>query len=961
MSPGRIGVSPSSQDFGAVQVGGAAVDRTFTVTNSGQGTLYGTASVTSPFSVIGSNLYNLSGGQAQLMVVRYSPPGVESDSASVTFSGAYGAVPTRLVSGAGVGTGSIISLSGNLSFGNIIVGASTNRVLTLNNLGIVPLTVSGIICPAGFSCAWSGTIASGSSVAVTVTFAPTTTNVYNGTLTVDSDATSGTSTSPITGTGVARVISLSGNLSFGNVVVGGSKIRLLTISNLGNLPLTVSGISYPSGFTGDWSGTIAGAGCTNVTVIFTPTATNVYNGYLVVNSDATSGTGSVPVAGTSLLNGNSFAGNVDSSFNPGPDGSVYGLALQPDGKVLVGGDFLTIGGAAQSFIARLNADGTADGAFAPALDSTASCIAVQADGKILIAGYFSNVNGATRNYLARLNADGTLDTGFSPELDSSVNAVAVQADGKILVGGYFTTVDGTPRNSIARLNADGTVDTTFNPNANGTVYSVLVQSDGKILVGGDFTAVGGTLRNRIARLNVDGTPDGSFNPDLNSYVLSVALQADGKVILGGDFTEVSGIVRNHLARLDTDGTVDTDFNPDSNGYVYSIAVQADGGVLIGGGFTSVGGVTRNYIARLTTDGTLEPEVELQPSDSVFGIAVQADGKILMGGSFTSIGGVNMSYLARLLNDPAPMNLTVPNTNSVEWLRSGTAPEVVQVSFELSTNSGSAWTQLGDALRINGGWQLTGITLPQGGQIRARGRVVGGMCNGSSGRIELVAAYAVPDTTPPLLTCPPDVVVFSDAGQCYATGVALGTPIASDDSGTVMVSSNAPALFPLGTNSVTWTATDPSGNTNFCTQLVIVQEATPPTVMCPANMAVLAADINGAVVNYTVATNGGCPPLSLVCVPPSGSTFAIGTNTVTVTVTDACGLSNSGSFTIMVTTLPVVLNVGHPDGQPVLTWPVGVLQASDRVDGTYTNVPNAISPFTITPTGSEQYYYRVKVQ
>jgi hypothetical protein len=85
----------------------------------------------------------------------------------------------------------------------------------------------------------------------------------------------------------------------------------------------------------------------------------------------------------------------------------------------------------------------------------------------------------------------------------------------------------------------------------------------------------------------------------------------------------------------------------------------------------------------------------------------------------------------------------------------------------------------------------------------------------------VAAVAVMDTAPPTITCPGDITVNADVGQCLATSVVLGTPTASDNCGSVTVTSNAPAQFPVGTTMVRWTATDSSGNTNACTQLVVV--------------------------------------------------------------------------------------------------------------------------------------------
>src|SRR6266851_1591525 len=164
-----------------------------------------------------------------------------------------------------------------------------------------------------------------------------------------------------------------------------------------------------------------------------------------------------------------------------------------------------------------------------------SSLAVQADGKILVGGDFTTLGGQSRLCIGRLNADGTLDTSFNPGADYLVNSLAVQADGKILAGGSFTTLGGQSRNFIGRLNADGTLDTSFNPapGANSGVYSLAMQADGKILVGGYFTILGGHSRNYLGRLNADGTLDTSFNPDVNFWVNSLAVQGDGKILVGG--------------------------------------------------------------------------------------------------------------------------------------------------------------------------------------------------------------------------------------------------------------------------------------------------------------------------------------------------------------------------------------------------------------------------------------------
>ena len=246
-------------------------------------------------------------------------------------------------------------------------------------------------------------------------------------------------------------------------------------------------------------------------------------------------------------------GNLDTSFTSGtgPNNVVYSTLIQPDGKILIGGYFTSYNGTPRNRIARLNTDGTLDTSFTPgtgADDAGVLAFALQPDGKIIIGGEFTSYNGTPRNRIARLNTDGTLDTSFDPGIgsDNNIYGVAFLSDGKIIIGGGFTSYNGTPRNRIARLNTDGTLDAGFNPGtgADQTVYSTAVQSDGKILIGGYFTSYNGTPRNRIARLNTDGTLDTTFNPSTGANdggVSNFAFQPDGKIIIGGEFASYNGI------------------------------------------------------------------------------------------------------------------------------------------------------------------------------------------------------------------------------------------------------------------------------------------------------------------------------------------------------------------------------------------------------------------------------------
>jgi uncharacterized delta-60 repeat protein len=301
-------------------------------------------------------------------------------------------------------------------------------------------------------------------------------------------------------------------------------------------------------------------------------------------------------------------GTLDQSFNPDVQGGIKNITVQDDGKIIVGGDLTSVNGVTRNRIARLNSNGTLDTGFNPNPSGgnypTVSCTALQSDGRILIAGNFTSVGGVTRNRIARLNSDGSLDAGFNPNVDGIIFTATIQADGKIVLGGQFTSVATMTRNRIARVNSDGSLDTGLNPGVSGpttftSVYSSAVQADGKIIIGGIFTSVGGSTRNNLARLNPNGTLDAGFNPNVDNNVITVAVQTDGSILIGGDFKNVIGTSQSSFARLDSSGALVNGFNSViEGGAVYNVALQTDGKILIGGGFTAVGGVPYNRIARL---------------------------------------------------------------------------------------------------------------------------------------------------------------------------------------------------------------------------------------------------------------------------------------------------------------------------------------------------------------------------
>lgn len=377
-----------------------------------------------------------------------------------------------------------------------------------------------------------------------------------------------------------------------------------------------------------------------------------------------------------VLLDNEQPGRVDDAFGKGlvfkqtADGDTNGLAggaavnavaLLPNGRAIIAGDFTEVNDYTYRHIARLSLEGALDLGFDPGVgaDATVRALATTDDGKIFLGGDFKTVHGANRSGIALISQEGALDTSFDPGQGAggkSVRALAVQTDGFVIAGGEFTSFDGITRTNLVRLDPRGFVDSSFAPVIGGSVNALAVQADGKILVGGSFTNVNVSGVGSIVRLNTDGSIDTSFavGKGFKGVVNSLAIQGDGQILVGGSFTNVNGNAIANLARLTADGAVDVNFPLGSgpNGAVRSVGVHRLGKIYIGGDFTTVNGSPKNRFARLLSQGTVDEQFSIgEGADApVRALLVAANSAVYIGGEFSTIDGEPRPRFARIHGD-----------------------------------------------------------------------------------------------------------------------------------------------------------------------------------------------------------------------------------------------------------------------------------------------------------------------
>jgi uncharacterized delta-60 repeat protein len=365
-----------------------------------------------------------------------------------------------------------------------------------------------------------------------------------------------------------------------------------------------------------------------------------------------------------------FSGRVDIDFN-GDDDECTGIAVQPDGKIVLVGSTVASDNASNFAVARLNADGSLDPDFGSgtgkqvitwdAYDSggnVARAVALQSDGSIVVAGRI--LPNFQRDFaVARLLPDGSYDTTFNltgrqriafdlaPDADDEAYSVAIDASGRILLGGYAENLNAAPQNedfALARLLPNGQLDANFDADGLVTVAfdvggsggsnddranAITIQNDGKIVLAGTADVSGTSTVNQdfaLVRLLPNGAPDNSFGS------AGRALASFDRVPSGIDVARA--VVQQDNGNLLVAGYAQT--VADSTGVdVAMLRLRPDGSR--DPGFGNVGKLTIDF-------GRTNPGQQIAT-----GVALSGSHILVSGGIVPSAGGVDV-FAAALQND-----------------------------------------------------------------------------------------------------------------------------------------------------------------------------------------------------------------------------------------------------------------------------------------------------------------------
>lgn len=309
-------------------------------------------------------------------------------------------------------------------------------------------------------------------------------------------------------------------------------------------------------------------------------------------------------------------------------------------------------------IARLNTTGATDTSFdvGQGANATARCVAIRPDGKVLIGGDFTTVDGVTQTRLTLRNDDGSLSDGFNLAANDTVACAIASTDGKVIIGGDFTSISGSTRNRMARITAADTLEPAFNPNVDNLVWALAGQQDGKVIIGGLFSTVGGASYPYVARL---------YN-DTASNTLTVVSSTTVTWERSGASPETHRVTFD----VSTDGGMSWtplgNGTPYSGGWTLTGLTLSGDGILRARAYPH--SASSEGILEATTTFDFVPEIQVeQPEATILedGVSAVAYGDVQVGSSQTFVFYIRNVGLANLVLT-TPTQVAVSGADAAQW-------------------------------------------------------------------------------------------------------------------------------------------------------------------------------------------------------------------------------------------------------------------------------------------------------
>jgi PKD repeat protein len=579
-------VSPTSFDFGSLATGTTA-QTSFVIANTGGGTLTGTVVTAGSFAIVSGGSYSVAGAGSTNVVVSFTPPSPGGFTNSVVFT-SNGDVSTNPVTGAGLTPPHLSVNPGNLNYGSVVIGQTSNQFFSVINTGQVTLTGTAAVgLPFAAVSNASYTVASGATGLVLISFSPSAAGAVTSNVVFTS--TGGVSTNAVMGTGLmsANLIVNPGSLNFGTIVTGTTAQATFVVTNSGGAVLNGTAVvgGTPFAIVSGSPFNIAGSGSTNVVVSFTPASAHSFTNQITFASNGGGSTNAVTGTGAIVpilsFSGSPTAGLVPLAvtFTDASTGTITN-------RMWNFGD----GGMTNTLNTTMVYTYNGTGVFTVALSDFGPVGGIQTSTRLNYI-VVTNLPSQLAVSPAILNFGAFLVGQSSTQSFSVVNAGMSLLSGTATAGGSpFSIANGTPYNLSG--SRTGAVNVAFNPVAVGSFTSSVV-----------FASNGGNSTNTVIGSGAN-MPSASFSGTPTTGLVSLAV----------NFTDSStGTITNRAWTFGDGGTTNT-LNT-TVAYTYNSA-GTDTVTLVVTGPLGVSTNTRvNYI--VVTNGP--PHLVVTPGNRNFGL------------------------------------------------------------------------------------------------------------------------------------------------------------------------------------------------------------------------------------------------------------------------------------------------------------------------------------------------------